>query len=79
VISTPSSRVHTVGTLHAVRPAATRARTSEPSTAAGGSPDPNPAQDFGSMFSRSVEDPDGYVWEILWMDVAAHAQALEPA
>jgi uncharacterized protein len=31
------------------------------------------------MFSRSVEDPDGYVWEILWMDVAAHAQALEPA
>jgi predicted lactoylglutathione lyase len=25
------------------------------------------------MFSRSVEDPDGYVWEITWMDAAAHA------
>jgi predicted lactoylglutathione lyase len=25
------------------------------------------------MFSRGVEDPDGYVSEIMWMDVAAHA------
>jgi predicted lactoylglutathione lyase len=42
--------------------------------AAGGSADPNPAQDHGFMFSRSVEDPDGYVWEIMWMDAAALAQ-----
>lgn len=39
--------------------------------AAGGSADPNPAQDHGFMFSRSVEDPNGYVWEITWMDPAA--------
>jgi predicted lactoylglutathione lyase len=47
--------------------------------AAGGRADPNPVQDHGFMFNRSVEDPDGYVWEIMWMDVAAHAQALEGA
>jgi uncharacterized protein len=41
--------------------------------AAGGGADPNPSQDHGFMFSRSVEDPDGYVWEIMWMDAAAHA------
>jgi predicted lactoylglutathione lyase len=23
------------------------------------------------MFNRSVEDPDGNVWEIMWMDAAA--------
>lgn len=39
--------------------------------AAGGSADPNPAQDHGFMFGRSIEDPDGYVWEIMWMDAAA--------
>lgn len=39
-------------------------------TAAGGTADPNPAQDHGFMFSRSVEDPDGNVWEIMWMDPA---------
>jgi predicted lactoylglutathione lyase len=39
--------------------------------AAGGSADPNPVQDHGFMFGRSVEDPDGYVWEIMWMDTAA--------
>jgi predicted lactoylglutathione lyase len=41
--------------------------------AAGGSPDPNPAQDHGFMYGRSIEDPDGYVWEIMWMDPAAQA------
>jgi uncharacterized protein len=47
--------------------------------AAGGRADPNPVQDHGFMFSRSVEDPDGYVWEIMWMDVAAHAESLASA
>jgi uncharacterized protein len=37
--------------------------------------DPNPPQDHGFNFSRSIEDPDGYVWEIVWMDAAAHAGA----
>jgi predicted lactoylglutathione lyase len=31
------------------------------------------------MFSRSVEDPDGNVWEIMWMDPAALAQKPEGA
>jgi predicted lactoylglutathione lyase len=47
--------------------------------AAGGRGDPNPAQDHGFMFSRSVEDPDGNVWEIMWMDPAAIAQKAEGA
>ena len=48
-------------------------------TAAGGGADPSPSQDHGFMFSRSVEDPDGNVWEILWMDPAALAQKPEGA
>ena len=47
--------------------------------AVGGRADPNPAQDHGFMFGRSVEDPDGYVWEIIWMDVGAHAGAVDTA
>jgi predicted lactoylglutathione lyase len=43
-------------------------------SAAGGRGDPNPAQDHGFMFGRSVEDPDGNVWEIMWMDPATLAQ-----
>lgn len=43
--------------------------------AAGGRADPNPAQDHGFMYGRSVEDPDGYVWEIMWMDAAAMRKA----
>lgn len=42
--------------------------------AAGGRADPNPMQDHGFMYGRSVEDPDGYIWEIMWMDAAAVAQ-----
>ena len=41
--------------------------------AAGGRADPNPAQDHGFMYGRSVEDPDGYVWEVMWMDPSAMA------
>jgi hypothetical protein len=40
-------------------------------TAAGGGADPNPVQDHGFMFNRSVEDPDGNVWEMVWMDATA--------
>ncbi len=39
--------------------------------AAGGKADPTPTQDFGFMFGRSFEDPDGHIWEIMWMDMAA--------
>jgi predicted lactoylglutathione lyase len=43
--------------------------------AAGGRADPNPVQDHGFMFNRTVEDPDGNVWEIFWMDMAAMPSA----
>lgn len=39
---------------------------------AGGTPDPTPEQDYGGfMYGRSYEDPDGHIWEIMWMDPAA--------
>ena len=38
---------------------------------AGGKADPVPQQDHGFMYSRSFEDPDGPIWEVVWMDVAA--------
>lgn len=41
--------------------------------AAGGRADPNPAQDLGFMYNRHIEDPDGYVWEFVWMNPAANA------
>jgi len=47
--------------------------------AAGGRADPNPAQDHGFMLNRTVEDPDGNVWEIVWMDAAAQAQTPKSA
>jgi predicted lactoylglutathione lyase len=31
------------------------------------------AQDMGFMYSRAFEDPDGHVFEPMWMDVAAAA------
>jgi uncharacterized protein len=38
---------------------------------AGGTIDPSPIQDYGFMYGRSFEDPDGHIWEVMWMDVAA--------
>ena len=37
--------------------------------------DPTPKQDFGWMYGRSFEDPDGHIWEVMWMDFAAMSQA----
>ncbi len=45
---------------------------------AGGTADPTPTQDFGFMYGRSFEDPDGHIWEVMWMDPAA-IPAGEPA
>ncbi len=39
--------------------------------AGGGSADINPAQDMGFMYSRAIADPDGHVWELMWMDPEA--------
>ena len=42
--------------------------------------DPTPTQDFGFMYGRSFEDPDGHIWEVMWMDAAAATQqADEPS
>lgn len=43
----------------------------EKAAAAGGKADPTPVQDYGFMFGRSYEDPDGHIWEIMWMDPSA--------
>jgi len=45
--------------------------------AAGGTGDPTPTQDFGFMFGRSFEDPDGHIWEVMWMDMAAASDAMQ--
>jgi predicted lactoylglutathione lyase len=34
----------------------------------GGKADPTPEQDYGFMYGRSFEDPDGHIWEVMWMD-----------
>jgi len=31
-------------------------------------------QDYGVMYGRSIADPDGHIWEIMWMDPAAADQ-----
>lgn len=48
--------------------------TVERAVTAGGSADPSPKQDYGVMYGRSVADPDGHIWEIMWMDAAAAEQ-----
>jgi hypothetical protein len=39
--------------------------------AAGGKADPTPKQDLGFMYGRSFEDPDGHIWENVYMNMAA--------
>ena len=47
-------------------------------TKAGGAGDPSPTQDHGFMYGRSFEDPDGHIWEVVWMDLEAAAKS-QPA
>jgi predicted lactoylglutathione lyase len=44
----------------------------------GGTADINPVQDLDFLYNRSLADPDGHVWEAVWMNMAAFAEA-EPA
>lgn len=46
---------------------------------AGGKADPGPTQDFGFMYGRSFEDPDGHHWEVMWMDMEAAQEAMSEA
>jgi len=41
--------------------------------AKGGTADINPKQDHGFMYNRNLADPDGHVWEAMWMDMTAMA------
>lgn len=45
--------------------------------AAGGEIDPNATQDYDFMYGRSYADPDGHIWEVMWMDPAAVAAGPE--
>lgn len=42
----------------------------EAASANGGTADINPLQDLGFMYNRNLADPDGHVWEPMWMDPA---------
>jgi len=35
-----------------------------------GGKEPNEAKDYGFMQQRSFEDPDGHLWEVLYMDLS---------
>lgn len=45
--------------------------TVEKAGAAGGKVDIGARQDYGFMCGRSFEDPDGHIWEVMWMDATA--------
>jgi predicted lactoylglutathione lyase len=38
---------------------------------AGGVADPSPKDEYDFMYGRSFEDPDGYLWGVNWMNMAA--------
>jgi predicted lactoylglutathione lyase len=48
----------------------------EKAAAAGGHADPGPRLDHGFMYGRSYEDPDGHIFEIMWMDMDAARAAM---
>lgn len=47
--------------------------------AAGGKADFRERQDYGFMYGRAFEDPDGHIWEVMWMDVAGFEAAQSAA
>ena len=50
-------------------------RITDSALGAGGR-EPRERQDYGFMYSRSFEDPDGHIWEPMWMDLAAATEAM---
>ena len=44
-----------------------------------GARETRPAQDYGFMYGRSFEDPDGHGWEVMWMDLDAFMKATGPS
>jgi len=50
-------------------------RMNEAAASHGGKADINPKQDLGFMYNRNLADPDGHVWEAMWMDMSAMPSA----
>ena len=47
---------------------------------AGGEADPAPKQEMGEfMYGRSFADPDGHIWEVMWMNMSAMTGCGQPA
>jgi hypothetical protein len=51
---------------------------SDAAGANGGKTDVGPKQDMGFMYGRSFEDPDGHIWEPMWMDPKFAEQGAHP-
>ncbi|MGU3474468.1 VOC family protein [Methylobacterium sp. D48H] len=52
----------------------------ERAVAAGGRADLRPPQEMGTfMYGRNIEDPDGHVVELMWMDPEAMTRGQAPA
>jgi predicted lactoylglutathione lyase len=45
----------------------------------GGGKEPVEAKDYGFMQQRTIEDPDGHIWEIFYMDMSKFPQNQEAA
>jgi predicted lactoylglutathione lyase len=72
----PMSDAHTASEVMLALSADSRDAVNAIATAAGkagGLSDVNPPQDHGFLFGRSFEDPDGHIWEVIWMDPSAAA------
>jgi predicted lactoylglutathione lyase len=50
-------------------------RMNDAAAAHGGKADVNPKQDLGFMYNRTLADPDGHVWEAVWMNPTAMPSA----
>src|SRR5882724_402873 len=46
-------------------------RMNDAATTHGGTADVNPKQILGFLYNRNLTDPDGHVWEAMWMDPSA--------
>jgi predicted lactoylglutathione lyase len=53
--------------------------TVDKAQAAGGAPDPSPVDEYDFMYGRSFEDPDGHLWGVMWLDIAAAQSAMAQA
>ena len=50
----------------------------EAAAANGGKADMRPKQDMGVMYGRNFEDPDGHIWEPMWMDPEVAEKGAHP-